>query len=61
MPFYYSSLVISILLGVLGQLALKSGADRAATFIHQCTEPLSIIGLAIYLLAAGTYTKSLRG
>jgi small multidrug resistance pump len=57
---YYTSLAAAILLSVAGQVALKSAADRSATVIAQFLNPLTIIGLAIYLLSAFCYILALR-
>ena len=60
MAIYYVSLAAAILLGVLGQIALKSGAlaspDGAAQFIN----PLTIAGLAVYVIAALCYIVALK-
>jgi small multidrug resistance pump len=60
MALYYTSLVAAILLGVAGQVALKSAADKSATVIAQFLEPLTMIGLAIYMFSALCYILALR-
>jgi small multidrug resistance pump len=60
MARYYTSLVAAILLGVAGQVALKSAADKSATVIAQFLEPLTMIGLAIYMFSALCYILALR-
>ena len=60
MLFYYLFLIASIFLGVIGQIALKSGAGRTETFIQQSTEPLTLIGLSIYAMAAVCYMVAIR-
>ena len=60
MPLHYSLLLVSVLLGVLGQLALKGGANDSDSFVRQCLHPLTIGGLAIYGLAALAYLFALR-
>ena len=60
MLFYYLFLIVSILLGVLGQIALKSGADRTGTFFEQLLNPLTLVGLGAYALAALCYLVSIR-
>jgi hypothetical protein len=43
----YTSIAAAILLGIAGQIALKSAANGSATVIAQFLNPLTIIGLAI--------------
>ena len=57
---YYASLGAAILLGIAGQIALKSAADGSATVIAQFVNPLTIIGLAIYIFAALCYVLALK-
>src|SRR5215469_14845445 len=45
MAVYYTSLTAAILLGVGGQIALKSAADGAASLVAQILNPMTIIGL----------------
>jgi hypothetical protein len=51
----YICLAVSILLGIGGQLALKATADDSVTMIAQIINRLTIIGFAIYILAAVCY------
>ena len=60
MRFYYSFLAGSILLGSLGQIALKHAANQSENFLNQCLNPLTIFGLIIYALAAVAYMVALR-
>lgn len=60
MPVYYASLTVAILLGIAGQLALKSGASGSATLVDQVLNPLTIAGFAIYLLGALFYIVALK-
>lgn len=60
MAIYYLSLTASILLGIAGQIALKSGAVGAATLTAQLVNPLTILGMAIYFLAAMFYIVALN-
>ena len=60
MAIYYLSLVSAILFGVVGQIALKSGAVHSQTLVAQFTDPLTIIGFAIYVLAALLYIVALK-
>jgi hypothetical protein len=48
LPVYYASLVTAILLGIGGQIAFKSAAERSATLAAQFLNPLTISGLGIY-------------
>ena len=57
---YYASLVSAILFGVIGQIALKSGAVNSQTLVTQFANPLTIVGFAIYVLAALLYIVALK-
>jgi len=57
---YYVSLAGAILLGVAGQIALKSGALAAPAGVAQFINPLTIAGLAIYVVAALCYIVALK-
>jgi small multidrug resistance pump len=57
---YYVSLVGAILLGVVGQIALKSGALASPTGAAQFINPLTIAGLAVYVVAALCYIVALK-
>lgn len=59
-PLYYASLVAAILFGIAGQVTLKSGAMRSPTIAAQFFDPLTIIGFAIYVLAALLYIVALK-
>lgn len=60
MAVYYTSLAVSILLGIAGQITLKLAAYRSATVAAQFLSPLTIIGLAIYVFAAPLYILALK-
>ena len=60
MAVYYTSLTAAILLGVGGQIALKSAADGAAGLVAQILNPMTIIGFTIYILAAVCYIIALK-
>jgi small multidrug resistance pump len=60
MSIYYTSLVAAILLGIAGQIALKSAAEGSATVIAQFLNPLTMIGLAVYIVAALCYILALK-
>ena len=60
MALYYLSLVAAVLFGIVGQIALKSGAMASATIVAQFLNPLTIIGFAIYVFAAFCYVVALK-
>ena len=60
MAIYYLSLISAILIGVVGQIALKFGAIGSSTVVTQFTNPLTIVGFAIYVLAAFLYIVALK-
>lgn len=60
MGIYYLSLAGAILLGVAGQIALKSGAVGSSTVAAQFLNPLTMIGCVIYVLAALCYIVALK-
>ena len=60
MAIYYLSLVSAILFGVVGQIALKSGAVGSESVVAQFANPLTIVGFAIYVLAALLYIVALK-
>ncbi len=57
---YYSCLAVSILLGIVGQITLKTAANSSATISAQFLDPLTIAGLAIYFVAALSYIVALK-
>jgi small multidrug resistance pump len=60
MAIYYVSLISAILFGVAGQIVLKSGATATQTVAAQFANPLTLLGLAIYVLAALLYIVALK-
>ncbi len=58
---YYASLAVSILLGIAGQIALKAAANGSPTLAAQFLNPMTVVGLAIYLCAALCYIVALKG
>ncbi len=60
MAIYYLSLVGAILFGVAGQVALKSGAEGSQSVAAQFVNPLTLLGLAVYGLAAICYVVALK-
>lgn len=59
MTWFYIALAVGVLLGVGGQMLLKSGAS-GETLLQQFLAPQSIIGLALYFAAALCYMYALR-
>jgi len=57
---YYLCLASAILFGVVGQIALKSGAVGSQTVLGQFANPLTIVGFAVYVLAALFYIVALK-
>jgi small multidrug resistance pump len=60
MSVYYTSLAVAILLGIAGQIALKSAANGSETVVAQFLNPLTIIGLGVYVLAALCYILAIK-
>jgi small multidrug resistance pump len=60
MGIYYASLAASILVGVAGQVALKSGAVESASVLAQFLNPRTILGFGIYVVAAFLYIVALK-
>ena len=56
----YASLAGSILLGIAGQITLKTAANESATVAAQFQNPITLLGLAIYLFAALCYIVALK-
>ena len=57
---HYLALAAAILVGVAGQLLLKSGAAGAGGFVDQLFRWHSIIGLGLYGMAAFLYMAALQ-
>ena len=57
---YYAALLGAILLGVLGQVALKAGAERSSGMVGQFLDPFTIGGFAVYALAAILYIIAIK-
>jgi small multidrug resistance pump len=57
---YYVSLVGAVMLGVAGQIALKSAALSSSTIVAQFLHPLTLVGFAIYVIAAFCYILALK-
>ncbi|HEX3537204.1 MAG TPA: EamA family transporter [Stellaceae bacterium] len=60
MALSYVSLVAAILFGIAGQITLKSGAIGASTLAAQFLNPLTMVGIAIYFIAAVCYIIALN-
>mgnify|MGYP000898408283 CR=1 FL=1 len=50
----------AVILGVIGQLFLKSGAHGAVTIEQQLLNPLTVGGFGIYVVSGLLYTLSLK-
>lgn len=60
MTLYYVSLIAAVLFGIAGQITLKSGAVASPTLVAQFMNPLTIVGFAIYVVAALCYIVALK-
>jgi undecaprenyl phosphate-alpha-L-ara4N flippase subunit ArnE len=60
MGLSYVSLAVAIVLGIAGQIVLKTGAVGAATLTAQLLNPVTWGGLVIYGFAAIAYVVSLH-
>jgi drug/metabolite transporter (DMT)-like permease len=60
LALYYVSLVAAVLFGIAGQITLKSGAVASPTLVAQFLNPLTIVGFAIYVIAALFYIVALK-
>ena len=60
MAIYYLSLVAAILFGIAGQIALRAGAVGSENVATQLLNPLTMVGFAIYVLAALLYIVALK-
>ena len=56
----YGALAAAILVGVAGQLLLKTGAERSRDFLGQFLDPFTIFGLGVYALAAVLYIVAIK-
>ena len=56
----YLSLAAAVLLGIAGQIVLKSAAVHAPSLAAQLFNPLTVGGLAIYACAAIAYVVALN-
>lgn len=60
MTAYYTSLLAAIIIGIAGQIALKTGANGSTTVVAQFLNPSTVIGLALYGFAALFYVVALK-
>jgi undecaprenyl phosphate-alpha-L-ara4N flippase subunit ArnE len=60
MALSYGALVAAILVGALGQLLLKAGAERTSALAAQFLDPFTIVGLGVYALAAVLYIVAIK-
>jgi small multidrug resistance pump len=60
MALAYGALLSAIILGVFGQLMLKSGVMRTPGFIALLLDPFTIVGLMAYGVAAVCYIMALK-
>lgn len=58
---YWAALIGALVVGVLGQLLLKTGAASPGTVVEQVLRPTTIAGLALYGGGAFLYLYALRG
>jgi undecaprenyl phosphate-alpha-L-ara4N flippase subunit ArnE len=58
--FSYLALAAAILLGIAGQIVLKSGAVGAPSLAAQLFNPMTLFGLVIYGFAALAYIVALN-
>jgi len=56
----YLWLMVGILLGVAGQIILKTGANTSGEGLAQFLSPWTIGGLGVYFLAAITYIVAIK-
>lgn len=56
----YLALTLAILLGVTGQVVLKTGSEGARDLMGQLASPWTLGGLAVYFLSALAYIAALK-
>jgi small multidrug resistance pump len=57
---YYAALATGIVLGIAGQIALKMGAAGTESIALQFRHPATLVGFAIYVVAAVLYMIALK-
>ena len=60
MNLSYAALITSIILGVIGQLLLKCGAEHAGTISEQFQHPLTLMGFATYVISGTLYVIAIK-
>jgi len=57
---YYAALLAGILLGIAGQILLKTGAERTPGMLAQFLDPFTILGFGSYTVAAIFYIIAIK-
>jgi small multidrug resistance pump len=57
---YYAALLAGILLGIAGQILLKTGAERSVGMVGQFLDPFTILGFGAYSVAAIFYIIAIK-
>jgi drug/metabolite transporter (DMT)-like permease len=58
---YYGALLAGIVLGVMGQILLKAGAERSTGgVVGQFLDPFTVVGFGVYALAAIFYIVAIK-
>jgi drug/metabolite transporter (DMT)-like permease len=57
---YYLALAGGIGFGILGQILLKTGAERSHDIVSQFLNPFTIVGFGIYVIAAFCYIAAIK-
>jgi drug/metabolite transporter (DMT)-like permease len=57
---YYLALAGGIGFGVLGQILLKTGAERSRDLVGQFLDPFTIVGFGVYVIAAFCYIAAIK-
>jgi small multidrug resistance pump len=57
---YYGALLAGIVLGVMGQILLKTGAERSTGVVGQFLDPFTMVGFGVYALAAIFYIVAIK-
>jgi small multidrug resistance pump len=57
---YYAALGVSILVGVTGQILLKTGSARTSDVMGQFVDPFTILGLLAYGVGAFFYIAAIK-
>jgi small multidrug resistance pump len=57
---YYAALAVSILVGVAGQILLKTGSARTSDVMGQLVDPFTLLGLAAYGIGAFFYIAAIK-